>query len=172
MEDSSVSVSRSRRICRKCKQLLSYSAYNRHQNPLVCPEPTTSADTDFVSNDFPNETELMTNADDAFQGSGDEVVSSDDAVADQSSDEDEEVEIVDAEEDKRYEECTSTDGADLQGTINPSPENFSSCNSIIQYVCYIVSFFQLCYKLSDRAITLLLVFFTWASLLDCSHNSC
>ena len=159
MEDSSVSVSRSRRMCRKCKQLLSYSAYNRHQNPLVCPEPTTSANTDYASHDFLNETELdMTTADDAIQGSGDEVVSSDDAVADQSSDEDEEVEIVDAEEDKRYEECTNTDSADLQGTIDPSPENFCSCSSIIQYVCYIVSFFQLCYKLSDRAITLLLVF--------------
>ena len=159
MEDSGVFVSRSRRMCCKCKQLLSYSAYNRHQNLLICPESTTSANTDYVSNDLLNETELdMTTADDAIQGSGDEVVSSDDAVADQQSDEDEEVELVDAEEDKRYEECTNTDSADLQGTINPSPENFPSCSSIIQYVCYIVSFFQLCYKLSDRAITLLLVF--------------
>ena len=76
MEESSVSVSHSRTMCCKYKQLLFYSAYNQHQNPLACPEPTTTANTDYVSNDFLNETELdMTAANDAIQGSGDEVVS-------------------------------------------------------------------------------------------------
>ena len=159
MDEDCVGVSRSRKMCSKCKQMLSYSAYNRHLNPLVCPPPSTTsygpsvpipstASTDTVPETEVTEQEEQINDYERIDSSKD------------GSDEEEDTEVIDAEEESGYEECDSV--PDMQGAMMPDSMNLapnaSPPSSIIQYVCHIVSFFQLCYRLSDRAITLLLVF--------------
>ena len=159
MDENCVGVSRSRKMCSKRKQILSYSAYNRHLNPLVCPPPSTTsygpsvpipstASTDTVPETEVTEQEERINDYERIDSSKD------------GSDEEEDTEVIDAEEESGYEECDSV--PDMQGAMMPDSMNLapnaSPPSSIIQYVCHIVSFFQLCYRLSDRAITLLLVF--------------
>ena len=42
-----------------------------------------------------------------------------------------------------------------------------STSTFVLFICYFVGFFQFCYRLSDRAVTLLLVFLlTWMVTLD------
>lgn len=40
---------RKRKICNKCGQQLSHSAFNRHLNPAVCPDPADESPNDSVN---------------------------------------------------------------------------------------------------------------------------
>ena len=130
---------------------ISYSAYNCHLSPLVCPPPSTTYDK------LPSTASGLTDSVDEVEVPEQEEEVHDDEVSDTAdnfdncSDEDEDVEVVD--ESSSDEECLRCDT--VQGDFrNPVPGT-SPQSSI---VCHMIPFFQLCYKLSDRAITLLLVF--------------
>lgn len=170
---------RARKMCLKCNQMLSYSAYNRHLSALVCQAPSSTCDS---ASQLSSESSVVTpcevedSGDDGGENAGDEnagseVVEDDASVSDDSetvdSDSDE-VEVIDEAEECVQESVSS----ESEGTANSGQPNTAA---IIQYVCYVVSFFQLCYKLSDRAITLLLFFLHgllfWISLIIPAEGS-
>ena len=155
--------SRARKMCDKCKQMLSYSAYNRHLSPLVC---SASSATSACTSVTPHEVEIPVDERESNEHdvhSDESSASIDSASYGEPSDE-EEVEIIDENEVCGYDSMIRSDsdvnkpeGVSEDSTNPTKPEEVQpNTSAIIQYICYIVSFFQLCYKLSDRAVTLLL----------------
>ena len=151
---------RSRKKCCKCNQLLSYSAYKRHENPLVCAEagPSNAVTGTFLqkgdNESFQDSSEIVHNVTEANTSDG--------LANNTSSDEDEGIEVINED----------INQVSQQYINNPSDqplEMFHVHKPLIRYVCHFVSFFQLCYKISDRVITLLLIFLRtllfWIALL-------
>ena len=157
--------------------MLSYSAYNRHQSPSVCSvssltSPNTSAAPHEVGEVALDEQEY--NGHNVLHNDG--FSASVDSDGYEETSDEEELEIIDENEECGYESIIGSDGnvheVDVVSENSTQPKEVQpNTLSIIQYVCYIVSFFQLCYKLSDRAITLLLVFLCGRFVLDMSGYS-
>ena len=178
---------RKRRICPKCKQELSHSAYARHQNPAVCPEipshdqlPTpkvahlanisevgmvedacisTGTDDDFPSISPKGDVVGVEGALDANTESSLESGSeqdSNDSMSDRESDS--EVCISDNEQPSSCDELEADDHRqiDLEEAVDEHQSNLM--NLIIIHISMFLSFFQLCYRVSECGISLLLAF--------------
>ena len=173
---------RSRKQCSKCKQLLSYSAYTRHKNPLVCPGNTASASPsieDIASNCVVTEPDLSCDNNNGDISGSVSDPESDHDLQGSCSDEDV-VEIFD-DSTMLMVEYTNVNSETIEDdspmhSDNSSPQHSSPqhptvdiSKPIVQFVCFFATFLQLCYKLSDRALTLLLIFLrsvlTWVSLI-------
>ena len=186
---------RKRRVCPKCNQNLSHAAYVRHQNPMVCPEtkrlrtsdkavPCTSAE-DTALQPTCTEPSLV------VQQSTDEesvLFSDTDSGSESTESESDNVEImsdiemdVNAGTDASVMNCSSG-GLSQEETCNQthtqvdSPRLSNQMESthttqtfhvIVTHICLFITFFQLCYRISERGITLLLHFLRaillWAS---------
>lgn len=162
----STSRQRKRKLCLKCNQELSHSAYVRHQNPVVCPERTslsvcleTSSEITLNLPDEPlndnNELPDEPLNDNAFNPSCTEetsITSSGSSSESELEDVNEWVDIFsddDPTEELLSEESTETDG---EGASR------EQIKLVATHICLFVSFFQLCYRISERGITLLLSF--------------
>ena len=177
--------SRPRKRCSKCGQMLSYSAYNRHKNPSVCHErtsvalpagphestgpssvreqpaeshPIVAVDSEEIEVSFASESSCEFRPDRVDYSEELSEISDEESLSDSSEADD--AEIVDI-----YEGDSDVSLADIEEPIqpatsvrshNPAPE--SGASTFVLFVCYFIGFFQTCYKLSDRAVTLLLVF--------------
>lgn len=172
---------RKRKRCLKCNQELSHSAYVRHQNPVVCParnpppvlSSTTLKSTVEISNpvsdllgvasasDFdvrvfsPSPTEET--SDSSSESESDSITGSSEGVAIFSDDSTEE-ELLEVP-------------TELQGATNTSREQMKL---VATHICLFISFFQLCYRIPERGISLLLnflrAFLYWLSSLVPSSN--
>ena len=196
--DSMATRQRKRKVCCKCEQELSHSAFIRHQNPAVCPRKdlpsnslaivdASSLDTEHLYGD--NELDVSPRtANIPFDSSSESEFESevesdvDDGVA-VVSDTDE----FSAEEDTNVctpvcsvpntmhkgdtslEKSVNTDdeGVSVNATHELLSSNKEQMRVIATHICLFVSFFQLCYKVSERGISLLLSFIRalifWAS---------
>lgn len=166
--------------------MLSYSAYDRHLSPLVCSvsipqSPSVSSHLvgeDREQRDMQDESSASIDrdmaSDDGGEHSDDDAAAGDAEASDTATSDEEDTEVMNKDEECGYESiigCSTEISQPLRVSNDPTQQSDDAqaqpnTLAIIQYICYIVSFFQLCYKLSDRAITLLLVFFAWAYVLD------
>ena len=176
-----VSRKRKRRRCLKCYQELSHSAYNRHQSSSVCSGPNSlsrasnaaslvtenSGSIGVVAEDWRGGSEVVedynsvTNSYLSDSGSSSEgetsngyssEISSGSEPGIISSDEEiEDYEFVDKDQSIVEKEQLSTD------TQEGMPQT-QSVNKIVFHIGLFITFFQLCYQVSERGITLLLNF--------------
>jgi len=180
---------RKRKLCSKCGQNLSHTAYIRHQNPLVCPgnlkrkltepgllpeltdrPPTTSAK--LLHCDAPQTEDITPSVDYGGTESdygADSPTESNESASDcedhEPSAPDQGVEIVsDTEEDddsvdKGEGDVMQCDQAPQSSTPSHMESKAEEEVSIIAtHICLFISFFQLCYRIPERGITLLLNF--------------
>ena len=142
MEKSRGDCTRTRKMCSKCKQMLSYSAYNHHLSPLVCRGLSTVVSTTGQrppSDSTPQEVEIAEDfAEDeggvhSDESSEDIDISSDD----KEPGDEEEVEIIGANEECGYDTVCINDvhvsETVGENSMNPVQPNTSA---IIQYICY------------------------------------
>ena len=175
-----------RKECPKCKQLLSYSAFKRHQDPLICQAPPRAASvllqsqssgrikptvldanpSDDSRHHQDSDNELHTTNElvgplDMFAAASLESQSDDNLSERESSTDDDGVEIVNDESAINLDVFPESHHCD-----EPSTRTYSE---IVMFVSFFVSFFQVCYKLSDCAVTLLLVYLrgllSWISII-------
>ena len=159
---------RKRKVCPKCSQNLSHAAYVRHQNPMVCPgrleakkSKTSQPDSAYLQ---PNPALQMSSPADelppASENGDHEIAESESDNVEILSDED-----VDAHCSSRdmCQENATKDQPIMQGCSQAShqiesPIPRSQLHVIASHISLFISFFQLCYRISERGITLLLHF--------------
>ena len=164
---------RKRKRCRKCNQDLSHSAYTRHLNPAVCPErssPTQVEERTVAENSAENKLSryvLQENVGDTeptdvhpceFDPEGAGVGSCGSEASNSSSSEsiseDESLECISGSE-AEIDTLLASDHEDDDTAFEQSAE---SMKPIAVQICMFLSFFQLCYRVSERGISLLLSF--------------
>ena len=200
---------RKRKLCPKCDQLLSHSAYVRHQNPAVCPEknipfeslvqyhPKIELDTEsesFVTPPYQDEhLEIASSSSESDEVESDEVEIfdednefgvEDDALLFNTGVSREKSHSTESEQSSNFNhgqhcagagetsECLDNEmvtEAETEYVVNNGEESMEEIFSITSprqilmksvafHICLFISFFQLCYHVSERGITLLLNF--------------
>ena len=152
---------RKRKVCSKCGQNLSHAAYVRHQNPLICPGNNES------KRRLCNERLQEAASDRAMQPSmsrDEPVVSTDhDSGAESVESESESIEIVsDLDENEDFgDACDQSqvkiDSLEASAAIEQN-KSLQQFQVIATHISLFITFFQLCYRVSERGITLLLNF--------------
>ena len=163
---------RKRKVCVKCGQKLSHAAYVRHQNPLVCSgetvqpkkrcgEPASTSPEEAICGMEPT-----VHDDEELQHCVDEDVHTDNETDVESEADD--VEIVSDCEDDQFgtgsESCGQSQSQFGSPEASPFGEHKESSKSpqklqiIATHLCLFITFFQLCYRVPERGITLLLSF--------------
>ena len=152
---------RKQKRCRKCNQELSHSAYARHLNPTVCPEVQSS---DVEEQAAENLSENALSHDALQQGN----IGDDEAIVDvcesdvrfdsnspcSVSEESQEHILSGSEE---MDTSSASDHEDDEAAASHE-QPVEGMKAIAIQICMFQSFFQLCYRVSDRAISLLLSF--------------
>lgn len=155
---------RKRKRCVKCKQELSHSAYIRHQNPIVCPErsvvatyPETATATGLnpvPTEDFEATSSILTEETCPVSSDSDSESDLDEAINEQVtsifSDEFTEDEASELNEDEELVEQSAE--------LHEEGPRREEIKLVATHICLFISFFQLCYKISERGISLLLSF--------------
>ena len=185
---------RKRKVCSKCGLNLSYAAYTRHQNPMVCPPRSKTGQKPKSSSAAQSApggelAEFVEIEDASIAEETTECTSDSSSDHDDSEPDPDNVEIIDEEMDEvltsaceqteRPEEdspltpqqmtCSiqgSDEGGD-QGTAQQSPH----LHVIATHIALFISFFQLCYKISESGITLLLNFLRAIILWVCKFSN-
>lgn len=154
---------RKRKVCLKCKQELSHSAYVRHQNPTVCPEKDVPISSTNETLDMADQINNLQTIDETLE----------EGVLNQGPTEDEDIVSCDSSTDSDSEHVadngieiisesdadSSSESTEVQGEETTAIHaNREQIKPVLLHICLFISFFQLCYKVSERGISLLLGF--------------
>ena len=151
---------RKRKRCRKCNQELSHSAYTRHMNPAVCPEVQSSHEdegTVISPADSLSCNALQEKNDDNDEVNVDTCENEFGFISNSSSESSSESEIESQEYISGSEEV-DTLLSDQEDGVTAREQSVESMKLIAVQICMFISFFQLCYRVSERGISLLLCF--------------
>ena len=161
---------RKRKRCKKCNQELSHSAYIRHLSPTVCAEVQSNTVLPVESTPLSREDTMCesgTESQDLRDNIANEAETSESVVC-HSSDNSPESSSDDESESPEGESPECISGSDVLSESDCNDHtNFSeqqsnshqeSMKPIAIQICMFLSFFQLCYRVSERAISLLLLF--------------
>ena len=186
---------RKRKLCPKCGQFLSHSAYSRHLNSTVCPSVeegetlkdclSTHSASNYGADEFSElaEEKTVTESDDSGEENVIECPETEESDSDHecslsgSSDHsDDEVVVSDNESIENLENLNNETSNDNDNTHVPRETlgQNERIKRILIHVTLFLTFFQLCYRISERGITLLLMFlkslFYWLSSTCTSDN--
>ena len=162
---------RKRKVCSKCGLNLSHAAYIRHQNPKVFPgkvDPKRKCGTTAELPDDGEISEFRSDCEDT-QETIDMDCNQNEESDESDESESETVEIVSDGESPDAAVDSTTEEEDLESNVDKQllPSN-QELLVVAAHICLLLVFFQLCYRVSERGITLLLNFLrailSWVSL--------
>lgn len=150
---ASVNRRRKRKVCPKCDEELSHSAYLRHQNPIVCPEkkhpctqsPESCDFTPLQSSYFFSEQEHEELDKQADNYSGGACSSCSSSSSDLESSSEKDVEILSDEDQELIDDAEATEHNRTEQEMNTTTDdalaaiNKDKINLIMKYVCLSVS---------------------------------